>query len=87
MPEPSEPACMNPTLQNGVLPPKAQRQLHGGSGRRRKHKQKGPSESDAPVEGAEQVQELTPIDIQTIEVISDVFELSSLFFPFFFFSS
>ncbi len=73
MPEPSETECTNPSLQNGVLPPKAQRQLHGGSGRRRKHKQKGSTESDAPVDGGEQVQELTPIDIQTIEVITDEF--------------
>ena len=74
MPEPSETACTNPpNLQNGELPSKAQRQLHGGSGRRRKQKQKGPTEGEAPVDGVEQVQELTPIDIQTIEVISDEF--------------
>ncbi|XP_022083229.1 synaptosomal-associated protein 25-like isoform X4 [Acanthaster planci] len=71
MPEPSATGPKtNPSLQNGVLPPKAQRQLHGGSDRRKKHKHRqGSTEGDAQDEGGvqEQSQELTPIDLQTIE--------------------
>ena len=65
-------------LPNGALPPKALKQLHGGGSSKRKkpkHRQ-GSAEGEAPAEGGdggdgaqEQAQELTPIDIQTIEVI------------------